>query len=133
MLLCAAFTSSVSADTRSPWSLELTAATGYYQYDATEVRDKLPASFQAGLDANDLDDQDDDLLNYSLGLGYQLSPDTLVKVTFVDGIDLDPFLQDFCLALCPDDDVRFNLDMFLYEVDVEYTAYRFNDEVSLCS
>jgi opacity protein-like surface antigen len=115
----------------SPWVIEASALSGYYQYDALEVKKNLSAEFQAGLDGNDLVDQDDDLINYSLSVGYRINHDLLVKLTFVDGLDLDPFLQDFCILLCPNDDLIFNLDMYLYEFDVEFIAYRFNDYFDL--
>lgn len=116
---------------QKPWVLEVTALTGYYKYDAPEVRRILADAFQSGLDSNDLNDQDDDLINYSLGVGYRLNDELLVKVTFVDGIDLDPLFQDLCFFACNRDDLRFSLDMQLIEIDAEYIAYRFSDKVNL--
>lgn len=129
LLLC---TTSIDAFAlQRPWVFEATALTGYYKYDATEVRRILPEAFQAGLDVNDLSDQDDDVINYSLGIGYRLSEELLIKVTFVDGLDLDPIFQDFCIFACNNDDLRFNLDMQLIEIDAEYTAYRFSEKINL--
>lgn len=112
------------------WFTEATLLTGYYKYNASEVRQALPSNFQAGLDNDDLIDQDDDLVNYSISAGYHINDDLLVKATFVDGVDLDPLFQDFCLLICSDDDLTFNLDMHLFELDTEFTFHRFTPELS---
>lgn len=115
-----------SAQTKAEqWFVHGSAITSYYQFEEDDVRQELPDSITQLLDSRDFVGDDSDYLNTSLGLGYYVSENLALSLTYTDGIELN-FLDDlFANIFVPGEIDRFTTDanvQFL-ELDATYRVF----------
>ena len=117
-----------SAHADNNWFVEGVAFTSLYNYNESDARKELPESVTQYLGDNELVGSDNDLVNYQLALGYYLTPDTTVKLTYAGGIELGFLDGVFCL-FCSEDSERFdtNADLTILTTEVTHRFYQISE------
>ncbi|MDE3272816.1 outer membrane protein [Pseudoalteromonas sp. G4] len=102
-------------------------ASNYYNYNSKDARDELDQNFQDLLDEYDLNGDDADIVNASVGLGYYVTNDFAVRGNYTYGIELD--WLDFCFFDC-ENNVYHDSDASILTLDGIYHFYSVNDKLS---
>ena len=102
-------------------------ATNYYNYESKDARDELDQNLQALLDEYDLNGDDADIVNASVGFGYYVTNDFAVRANYTYGIELD--WLDFCFFDCSNN-VYHDSDASILTLDGIYHFYHINEKLS---
>jgi len=133
LLLSTLIFSSHASSKQGDWFVHGSAITSFYQYEEDDARKELPDSIQQFLDAEDFVGDDSDYLNTSFGLGYYLSNELNLSLTYTSGIELN-FLDDLFTGLLGGvtrDNFTSDADLQLLELDLSYKAYQFSPSMAL--
>lgn len=103
------------------------AASNYYNYNSKDARDELDQNLQDLLDDYDLNGDDSDIVNASVGLGYYVTNDLAVRANYTYGIELD--WLDLCFFDCKNN-VYHDSDASILTLDGIYHFYHINDKLS---
>lgn len=102
-------------------------ASNYYNYESKDARDELDQNLQALLDEYDLNGDDADIVNASVGFGYYVTNDFAVRANYTYGIELD--WLDFCFFDCSNN-VYHDSDASILTLDGIYHFYHINEKLS---
>ena len=107
------------------WFVEGAAFTSVYNYNESDARKELPESVTQYLGDHELTGSDNDLVNYQLSLGYYLTSDTSLKLTYASGIELG-FLDGLDCLFCSQDSERYdtNADLTIFTAEVTHRFYQ---------
>ncbi|MBF7074276.1 outer membrane beta-barrel protein [Glaciecola sp. MH2013] len=133
LLLASASFSSQANSEKGDWFVHASALSSFYQYEEDDARAELPESIVQLLDADDFRGDDSDYLNVSLGLGYYISNDLNISLTYTDDIELN-FLSglDVGFLFNDVDNERLQSDgeLKMLELDAQYKAYQFTPSLA---
>lgn len=97
--------------------------TNYYSYSNEDIRNKLPEEYIENSNVPILAGHESDWVNYSLGIGYYISNDWNVKVTYSDKISfgfLDGIFDNFVSSV----------DLRMIDIDTTYYPFHFTEKFS---
>lgn len=107
-------------DNAGRWFIDASLGTSFYNYSETDLRDELPASTLTFFNDSDLDDDDSDIVNGNIGVGYYFSDDFSVTARYTSGIEYG-FLSGLFT------DVNFDSELSMAEIDATYNLFQLSD------
>lgn len=102
------------------WFADLSAGTSYYTYSEKDIRGELPDAFTDVFSEGEFDDDDSDIINANLGLGYYVTSDLAVSARYTSGIE-----YGFLSGLFNDE--SYDIDVTIVEIDATYSAFHVSD------
>lgn len=119
-LTCSA--AQADTDRAGRWFVDLSAGTSLFDYDERDMRDELPDNVLAFFEENEFDDDDSDILNVNVGVGYYLSDDLAIAGRYTSGIN-----YGFLSGLFNDE--SYDIDVEMFEIDATYSGFHLTDSI----